>query len=84
MKALSITILVILCLTKGYSQVYQKENITPKRVTSIGGISIYNDSLYLLLPSNIMGKRLRLLKQLPSLRNIRFGMYIISTLIQNC
>jgi flagellar motor protein MotB len=55
MKTIYVIIIILLFLTTGYSQkpIIQKENITPGRVTSIGGISIYNDSLYLLLPANI-------------------------------
>jgi outer membrane protein OmpA-like peptidoglycan-associated protein/LysM repeat protein len=55
MRIISISILLIFVLTRGFSQgqIIQKENITPNNVISIGGISIFNDSLYLLLPSNI-------------------------------
>jgi flagellar motor protein MotB len=55
MKTLTLFFLTTLFLFKGYGQehVFQKENITPHKVTSIGGISFYNDSLYLLLPANI-------------------------------
>jgi outer membrane protein OmpA-like peptidoglycan-associated protein/LysM repeat protein len=55
MKTIYVTIVILLLLTTGYSQkqIVQKEEITPGRVTAIGGISIYNDSLYLLLPANI-------------------------------
>jgi flagellar motor protein MotB len=55
MKTLSAFIMVSLFLLKGFGQehIFQKENITPHKVTSIGGISFYNDSLYLLLPANI-------------------------------
>jgi flagellar motor protein MotB len=55
MKTLSAVILATLFILKGYGQehIFQKENITPHKVTSIGGISFYNDSLYLLLPANI-------------------------------
>lgn len=53
MKAISLFVIVTILCLNGYGQIFKKENITPARVTSIGGISVYNDSLYLLLPSNI-------------------------------
>jgi outer membrane protein OmpA-like peptidoglycan-associated protein len=56
MKTIFIIILFLFFLTTGYGQkiIIQKENITPKEITTIGGISFYNDQLFLLLSSNIL------------------------------
>lgn len=56
MRTICIIIFFLFLLKPGYGQkiIIQKQNITPIGITSIGGISYYNDQLYLLLPSNIL------------------------------
>ncbi|HNW52335.1 MAG TPA: OmpA family protein [Prolixibacteraceae bacterium] len=51
---LFLSCLLFLSVCYGQKSVFQKQNVTPAGVISIGGICFYNDTLYLLLPSNIL------------------------------
>jgi outer membrane protein OmpA-like peptidoglycan-associated protein len=53
-----ITLLFALFTLAGFSQTItlEKENITPKGISTIGGISYFKGQLYLLLPANIRYK----------------------------